>query len=144
MKNWRIERSAQVKNAKLEVPEEWNVLRDEFYDIDPWDNSISEELKFDNVFVQEDLFLLKLNDYHLDLGWYGDENNGFFELYLFRGEDWHNNLLFEKRRITSYAYLIEMINKIALNVPSGKYDHLNGQLKSMDDYFAQKELITIP
>lgn len=133
-----------MNNSRLVIPDEWNVVRDVFYDIDPWDASNSEDLIYDNVFVQEDLFLLKLNNYHLDLGWYGGEKNGFFGLYLFRGEDWHNNVLFEKRQIRNYVDLIETINIIAQNVTSGKYDHLDGQPKSVDDYSAQKEVITIP
>lgn len=133
-----------MKNSKLKIPKKWIVVRDVFYNVDPWNSSISYDLKFDNVFVHADLLLLKLDDYHLDLGWYGGEKNGFFGLYLFKGKDWHNSILLELRRVKNYSTLIETINTIAQNVVIGKYDQLEGDFKSIDDYLHFEEVITIP
>lgn len=81
----------QYKIQVLEIPLNWKIKRNVFYDINPTDD-ITEDDKYNNIYCQEDLLLIKKNDYNIDLGWYGADNlksdkTGFY-LYLFRGLDW--------------------------------------------------------
>lgn len=58
---------------ELNVPTNWKVQRNEFYDIDPFDNSSADD-KYALIFVQEDMLWLKKDNYNIDMGWYdGDE-----------------------------------------------------------------------
>jgi len=85
-----------MKNSLLNISGKWKVLRDEFYEIAPDDNSIDEDKKYNDLFCQEDLLWITNDNYNLDLGWYGDTKDGYFGLYFFRGENWYQCELLEK------------------------------------------------
>ncbi len=119
----------------------WKILRDEFYDIDPFDKSITENDKSVNVFQQEDLLLLNNGEYFIDLGWYGGNQNGHYTLYLYKGENWHNCQLLEKYSTIEYQFLTESINTIARNVDDKFYDKIETNSGSIDE-FSSNELVS--
>ncbi len=123
-----------MRNSLLHVSNRWKVLRDEFYEIDPLDDSIDDERKEMDLFGQEDLFLICKDDFNLDLGWYGQGDEGFFGLYLFKGENWHNCQLLEKRKISEYPSIINVINEFVKNVDLGKYSLVKMEYGSIDDF----------
>ena len=132
-----------MKNSKIEISEKWTVHRDEFYDVNPWSDSFSNDEKFDNVYAQEDMLLIRLNNFKLDLSWYGGEKEGFFGLHLFHGKDWHNCHLLEKRKISKYDLLIQTIDTIVKNVEIGNYNSIDFKNESIDDHIGQETIITI-
>jgi len=114
-----------MKNSSINISDQWEIKRDEFHEIDPLDKSVDDDIKFNDLFCQEDLLWIKKFDFNLDLGWYGQENKGHFVLYLYKGTDWHNCQLLEKRNTNDYMLVIKLINKFISNVDSGKYDSIN-------------------
>lgn len=123
-----------MKNSKIEISNNWNILRDEFYDIDPFDKSISENEKSINIFQQEDLLLLNNGKYWIDLGWYGGNKNGHYILYLYKGGNWHDCQLLEKYSTIEYEFITKSISTIARNVDDGFYDKVDTENGSIDDY----------
>lgn len=104
-----------MKNPELEISNNWKVIRDEFHQIDPISTQFSKEENEKNLFFQEDLLLLRNENYQIDLGWYGGNENGCFHLYVFRGEDWYSCELLEKVKTEEYKFVIRVLNNIARN-----------------------------
>lgn len=71
----------------------------------------------------------------MDLGWYGEEHAGYFRLYLYKGNDWHNCQLLEKRKTKEYKSVIDLINRFIDNVNSSRYELIDVNLGSIDDYY---------
>lgn len=127
-----------MKNSKIEISSNWTILRDEFYDIDPFDKSFPENEKFIKIFVQEDLLLLNNGKFFLDVGWYGGSQNGHYKLYLYKGENWHNCQLLEKYSTIEYQFLINSICNIARNVDDKFYDTIDINYGSIDEYSSEE------
>lgn len=123
-----------MKNSLIKISDKWEIIRDEFYEIDPLDSSTDDERKFNDLFCQEDLLLLKISDFKLDLGWYGKEKEGHFGLYFYRGTNWHNCQLLEKRITNNYCEIIELINELIEKVDSKNYDIKEIKYSSIDEY----------
>ena len=84
---------------RLDISSGWKVLRNVFFDIDPTDN-VPEDDKYFNIYCQEDLLYFRKDNYHLDLGWYGNddltnERTGYC-IHLFRDDNWNKSELLEK------------------------------------------------
>jgi len=109
----------QMKNSNLEISNHWNIIRDEFFDLDPKNESISPEETSLNLYDQEDLLLINNGDYYIDLGWYSENGKGCFVLFMYRGVDWHNCQLLEKFSTVDYLFLTKSINTIARNIDDG-------------------------
>lgn len=121
--------TAKFKHQRLDVSSDWTVVRNEFYDIDPFDSN-SEDDKLLNIYSQEDMLSLTKDKYHLDLGWYGDSNltsdtTGYC-IHLFRGDNWNNSELLEKFRSKSKEVIADKITEIANAVDLGDFDKLTG------------------
>lgn len=58
------------RKQELDIQVDWEIKRNEFYDIDPFDN-LSADDKDALIFVQEDMLWIKKENYNIDLGWYG-------------------------------------------------------------------------
>ena len=135
-----------MKNRSLKISSNWKVIRDEFYEIDPLDKTISDEIKELELFCQEDLLWIQKDNYNIDLGWYGhDFSNGRFGLYLYKGSDWHNCQLLEKIQTKKYSEIISVINEISENVLKEEYNKTNPPEGSIDDFseFDQYSLLQI-
>ena len=131
-----------MRNSLIQISELWEIKRDEFYEIDPNDESINDENKYRDLFCQEDLLWIKKSDYNLDLGWYGKGIDGHFGLYLYKGLDWNNCQLLEKRSTNNYKAIIELINRFINNVDSGRYDSTMAKFASIDEC-SQSEVISL-
>ena len=131
-----------MKNSLINISDQWKIKRDEFSKIVTLDKSIDDEIKFNKLFCQEDLLWIKKYDFNLDLGWYGEEDKGHFRIYLYKGTDWHNCQLLEKRNLKDYKSVIKLINKFISNVDSGKYDSINLNFSSIDQ-FSQYAIISV-
>jgi len=123
-----------MKNSQLNISENWEIKKDEFLEIDPFDDTIDDQIKFGDLFIREDLLLIEKRDFNIDLGWYGLDNKGHFILYLFKGYDWHNCQLLEKRLINDYQLIIKYLNEFVKNVDSGRYDLIKTKFGAIDDY----------
>jgi len=123
-----------MKNKLLKLSEDWTVNKDEFYGIDPMDKSVDPDFLFSNLFVQEDLLSISKADYHIDLGWYREEEDGRFCLYLYRGNDWHNCELLEKVQTNRLSEITERINSISERVDNGSYSASKNQIASIDNF----------
>jgi hypothetical protein len=132
----------KMRNSSIHISNLWEVKRDEFYEIDPLDDSIDDERKFNDLFCQEDLLWIKKSDFNIDLGWYGEKEKGHFGLYLYKGTDWHNCQLFEKRNTNNYKSIIDFINQLIKNVDSGRYDSTMVKFTSIDEY-SESEVISV-
>ncbi|WP_192820976.1 hypothetical protein [Rufibacter sp. LB8] len=123
-----------MKNKLLKLSEGWTINRDEFYEIDPLDKSIDPDFLFSNLYIQEDLLSISKSDYHMDLGWYGEEEDGCFCLYLYRGNDWNKCELLEKVQTNRFSEITERINSISEKVDNGSYSALENKIASIDNY----------
>lgn len=121
-----------TKEYKLQpfyITKDWEIKRNEFYNIDPADNA-PEDDKFNNIYCQEDMLWLTCGNYNLDLGWYGSDNldsetTGFM-LVLFRGKDWNNCELLELLRTKLKSEVVEKIELLVKAVSSGFFDKKKG------------------
>jgi hypothetical protein len=89
------------------------VLRNEFYDIDPFD-SHSAEVKDILIFIQQDMLWIQKENYNIDMGWYGgddltNEYTGFC-IYLYRGDHWNKCELLETFRSQRKEEIVTMLN----------------------------------
>ena len=132
-----------MKNSLLEISEHWETKRDEFYEIDPFDKTIDEDTKFLNLFCQQDLLWIKKSAYNLDLGWYGGSEDGHFGLYLFKGKNWHDCALLEKRNTNDYQLIIQLINHFTQNVDLGRYESINITTGPVDLYLELDSLTVL-
>ena len=124
-----------MRNPHIYLPKQWNIKKDNFHDIDPFDDAIDDENKFNNLYCQEELLWLSKLNSNIDLGWYGKENDGNFTLYLYKGDHWHHCQLLEKRQTNNYPLIIKLIHQFIENVDLGKYDSINMPIGSIDDYW---------
>ena len=131
-----------MKNSLIHISDQWEIKRDEFYEIDPMYDSIDADRKFTDLFCREDLLWIQKSDYNLDVGWYGEENKGHFGLYLYKGEDWHNCQLLEKRNTDDYKSIIDLINRLINNVDSERYESIETGFGSIDDYW-ESNIVTV-
>jgi hypothetical protein len=132
-----------MKNPSIRISNKWTIEKDEFHEIDPLDDSIEEHRKYIDLYIQEDLLLIKNRSYHLDLGWYGGIEEGYFGLYLFRGNSWHSCELLEKRQTKNYNQIIDLINELVKNVDLKKYDSVKTKVGSIDDYMESKNITVL-
>ena len=124
------------KKQALYIPPGWEVNRNEFYDIDPFDNSSADD-KSILIFCQEDMLWLKKGDYHIDLGWYGRENlhdsSTGFCIHLYRGEHWNKCELLEKFRSKNKDDIVDALTMMMGSVEKGDYKFLTGYKIDEDD-----------
>ncbi len=115
----------KYKHQQLDIPPDWMIVRNEFYDIDPKDN-IPENDKFENLYCQEDLLYLTKEYYHIDLGWYGSDNlandNTGYCIYLFKGKNWNDSDLIEKFFSRDKQTITNKINEIIMLVNLGNFE----------------------
>lgn len=83
-------------------------------------------------YSEEDLLWLRREDYNIDLGIYGQEP--FFGLYLYKGSDWHNCQLLEKRRFTNFKLLINCFSDLIQKVEIGAYNNVATNCCSIDEF----------
>ena len=126
----------QYNIQHLEISKNWKVVRNVFFDINPIGNE-SEEVKYDYIYCQEDLLYLTKGNYHLDLGWYGNddlanERTGYC-IHLYRGNDWNNGELLEKHRSKDKQVIVEKINELIKSVDKGNYDNITGYIVDEND-----------
>ncbi|MFN7329851.1 MAG: hypothetical protein ACK5UP_10135 [Bacteroidota bacterium] len=124
------------RKQELNIPTDWEIKRNEFYDIDPFDNSSADD-KDVLIFVQEDMLWIKKENYNIDLGWYGghdlnDRLTGFC-ICLYRGDNWNKCELLEKFRTRSKKDIADKLRSIITSVDSGDYDSLTGYSIDEDD-----------
>ncbi len=124
------------KLQHLEIPSDWTVRRNVFYELDPRDE-VPEDDKFYDIYCQEDMLYLTKGKFHLDLGWYGgdDLNNGYsgYCIHLLRGENWLNSELLEKRGSQTQKVIVNMIEEFIRAVDSGEFDELTGYKVDNED-----------
>jgi len=121
------------KKQTLEIPPDWKIGRNEFYDIE----NIAEDDKWMNIYIQEDMLLLEKGNYLLDLGWYGSDNlndqkTGYMLVFI-RGENWNNCELLELIRTQSKSLIVESINEILKAETEGFYEDKSGYLIDEND-----------
>ena len=123
---------------------DWEIKRNEFYDIDPFDNS-PDEIKRLLIFDQEDMLWIKKGDYNIDLGWYGGNNlnnrqTGYC-IHLFRGAHWNKCELLEKSRSKNKEDIVNKLNFFINSIERGDYNYLSGYNINEDDLM-NKNLIS--
>lgn len=121
---------------ELKIPIDWEIKRNEFYDIDPFDNSSVDE-KVVLIFDQEDMLWIKKGIYNIDLGWYGGDglNNrktGYC-IYLYRGDNWNKCELLEKFKAKNKNDIVNKLTSIISSVDRGDYDNLIGYKIDQDN-----------
>ena len=126
----------QSKLQQLDIPADWTVRRNVFYEIDPKDD-IPEDNKFYDIYCQEDMLYLTKGEYHLDLGWYGgdvlDNANAGYCIHLFRGENWLHSELLEKRDSQTQKGIVNMIEEFMRAVDFGEFDNQTGYKVDNED-----------
>ncbi|MCH2225585.1 MAG: hypothetical protein MK066_12515 [Crocinitomicaceae bacterium] len=129
-----------MKNKSLSISDQWKVMRDEFYDLNPFDTTTDIETEF---LYQEDLLWIQKEEYNIDLGWY--ERDDCFRLYLYKGKSWHECQLLEKIQTKKHTDIITALNAITNKVVSGDYEEFNQTEESIDDFtdFTQYSLVHI-
>lgn len=134
------------KKQRLDTPTDWDIKRNEFYDIDPLDNSSPTD-KETLIFAQEDLLWISKGDYNIDLGWYGgrdiESKDSGFCIHLFRGNNWNKCELLEKFRSKNKKDIVDKLNFFVSSVDNNDYRGLtgykidedeDGNLNSMSDF----------
>lgn len=116
-----------IELQPLKISDRWTVGKHEFYAIDPDGN-----VEGDNTFwmFSEDLLQIEMDDYVLDLGWYGDED-GAYCLYLIRGNFLTGELL-EKFKTRDRQKVVARLNDITKAVETGQLDNVRGYQVSED------------
>lgn len=126
----------KIEKQLLYIPPGWEVKRNEFYDIDPFDNS-SEADKDLLIFIQEDMLWLNKGDYHIDLGWYGKDDlnarSTGFCIHLYRGEHWNKCELLETFRSKNKRDIVDELSMMINAVENGDYKFLTGHNINEDD-----------
>lgn len=124
------------KKQELNISSDWNIKRNEFYDIDPFDKS-SDDDKFTLIFVQEDILWISKGDYNIDLGWYGGDDpwsaNSGFCIVVFRGDHWNKCELLEKYSSKNKNDIVDKLNSFIKAVDNGDYKTLMGNKIDEDD-----------
>jgi hypothetical protein len=124
------------KKQELSIPTDWNIKRNEFYDIDPLDKSTTTD-KAILIFDQEDLLWISKGDYNIDLGWYGGQDlknkESGFCIHLFRGDNWNKCELLEKFISKSKHDIVDKLKSLIRSVDNGDYKELRGHKIDEDD-----------
>ena len=135
----------QMSHTKqeLNIPTDWKIRRNEFYDIDPFDNSSADD-KDVLIFSQEDMLWLKKDNYSIDLGWYGGDDlknkqTGFC-IYLYRGDNWNKCDLLEKFRTKNKKDVVDKLDILIKSTDKGDYDNLSGHRINEDDTMNQNSM----
>ena len=113
----------EYKFRKFEVPENWKLFKNEYYDIEP-DNKLEIE-KVEDYFIQ-DMLGIKFDNFVIDLGFYGhywEERKGFFRLNIFEGT-FHDGKLYEMIISRSVKEINEFINFYIERVPKRELQEL--------------------
>jgi hypothetical protein len=131
------------RKQEINIPTDWEIKRNEFYDIDPFDNSSTDD-KDILILVQEDMLWIKKRNYNLDLGWYGGDDlenewTGFC-IYLYRGDNWNKCDLLEKYRTKNKKDVVEQLHRLITSVDKGEYDNLVGHRIDEDDMTNQNSM----
>lgn len=131
------------RKQEINIPTDWEIKRNEFYDIDPFDNSSADD-KDVLIFVQEDMLWIKKRNYNLDLGWYGGDDlenewTGFC-IHLYRGDNWNKCELLEKYRTKNKKDVVEQLYHLITSVDKGEYDNLVGHRIGEDDITNQNSM----
>ena len=131
------------RKQKLNIPTDWEIKRNEFYDIDPFDNS-SADGKGVLIYIQEDMLWLKKGNYNIDLGWCGgddlkNEKTGFC-IHLYRGDNWNKCELLEKFKTKNKKDVVDKLNILIKSTDSGDYNNLVGHRIDEDDLRNQNSM----
>jgi hypothetical protein len=126
----------KIEKQVLHIPAEWEIVRNEFYDIDPFDQSSVED-KDTLIFDQEDMLWIRKGDYNIDLGWYGgnklsDSRVGYC-LYLYRGISWNKCELLEKYKSQNKTNIVDRLVAVIASIDHGEYESLKGYVINEDD-----------
>lgn len=128
--------TAVYKKQALRITNEWEIHRNEFYDIDPLDN-IPEDDKYSNLYSQEDILFIEKGQFTPDLGWYGsnllNEQLTGFMLVLFKGHDWNSCELLELVRTKSKSEIANRINQFIELVDINYYNKKTGYIIDEND-----------
>lgn len=120
----------------MSIPAGWEIVRNEFYDIDPFDPSPAED-KNTLIFEQEDMLWIRKGNYHIDLGWYGgnnlDDGRTGYCLYLYRGIGWNKCELLEKYKSRSKKDILERLFAGMASIDKGEYETLKGYSINEED-----------
>lgn len=126
---------------KLSITPGWQIVRNEFYDIDPSDKAPQED-KYLLIYTEQTLLWIKKGDYHIDLGWYGYEaKEAGYQAYLYRGEEWRKCQLLEAHRSTKKNDIVEKLNNWITAVDNLDYDNLKGYLIDHEDENNNNEMV---
>jgi hypothetical protein len=124
------------KKQELKIPTDWNVKRNELYDIDPLGNSATAD-KETLIYDQEDLLWICKGSYNIDLGWYGGQDlkkkGSGFSICLFRGDNWNKCELLEKFKSKSKKEIVDKLEFLIRSVDNGDYNSLDGYKIDEDD-----------
>lgn len=116
------------KKQSLNVTNDWQIMRNEFYDIDPLDDS-SEEDKSMLIFDQEDMLWIRKDDYSIDVGWVGGDmqrpESGYC-LVMFRGGHWQSCELLEMFRSKRKEEIVRKLNALIAAIDKGVYKTVQG------------------
>lgn len=120
----------KYEKYEFDIPDGWRVYKNDFYKIDPSD-SVSEEDKFNFIYCLEDMLLVESNDFHLDLGWYGEEL-GQYTIHFFKG-NWLIGELLEKYSSNKSDLIASRINEILVAYKKGDFDNVSGYVVDEND-----------
>lgn len=110
---------------EFEILEGWRIYKNDFHKIDSSDN-ISDDDKFNYIYCLEDMLLIENDEFHLDLGWYGDED-GQYTIHFFKG-NWLVGELLEKYSSNKSVQIAVRINEILTAFKNGEFDNINGYI----------------
>lgn len=131
------------RKQQLNIPADWEIKRNEFYDIDPFDDSTMND-KDTLIFIQEDMLWLRKDEYNIDLGWYGGDDLGNemtgFCIYLYRGDNWNKCELLEKFRTKNKKTVVDKLDILIKSIDEGDYDNLVGHRIDEDDLTNQNSM----
>ena len=77
------------------------------------------------------MLLVENDEFHLDLGWYGDED-GQYTIHFFKGS-WLVGELLEKYSSNKSAQIVIRINEILTAFKNGEFDNINGYMVDEND-----------
>lgn len=119
------------------LPKGWKIFKNDFYQIDLSDDAIPEKDKFIWIYYNEDILLIEKNDFHLDLGWYGEEN-GEYCIHFFKG-NWLNGELLEKYSSRESKKIAARIQEILVAFENGDFEKINSYKVNNEDFKNQSD-----
>lgn len=120
----------KYEKYEFEIPKGWRVYNNYFYKLDPSDET-SDDDKFDFIFCHEDMLLIENHEYHLDLGWYGDES-GNYTIHFFKG-NWLVGELLEKYSSNRSYLIAERVGEILTAFKNGEFVNIKGFIVDEND-----------